>query len=102
MKRIFEILLSTFFIFILVYILLYFLLFNSICDNFSWSNEMNPKNAILQLANCKDSLICSSSDLKFNSLNELTYWKCEKSISPLFKSDLYLWTYNHFINSITK
>ena len=80
----------------------YFLFFDWICNNFSWNNETNYTLSIQKLASCKDSLICSSSDLKFNSLNELTDWKCEKSTSPLFKSESYINIYNHFINSITK
>jgi len=98
----FEILLVIFVLFIIIYTLMYFFYFNSLCNSYSWVNEKNYVTAINKLATCKDSLICYPSDIKNDSRNKITSWKCNKMDNTLLGLDLYLSIFNNLKNSIIK
>ena len=102
MKKMFEILLVISVFTIIIYSLVYIFYFNSLCEKYSWNNESNYSFAITKLANCKDSIICYSDNIKVNRLNEITDWNCIKKESSLFGKELYIEMFNNLKNSIIK
>lgn len=102
MKKYFEIFLVLWILFSIIYIILYLSIFDSLCNKYSWKNEVNLSYAIKKIANCKDSLICYPRDIKTNWKNEINNWNCEKKPSPIFQADLYIGMFNDFKNSIIK
>ena len=78
----------------IVYTLSYFLLFNNLCWNYSWDENMEKLESVYVLAKCKDTIICEAVNINFTDSNKDNTWECTKKASPIFGKDLYLNLFN--------
>lgn len=102
MKKIIEIFIVVFVWGLIIYSLLYTFYFETLCEKFSWNNINQASISIKTLAQCKDSIVCESSDVQVNSQNIASNWTCEKKQWIIFTKDFYLNIKDHILNSITK
>ncbi len=96
MKKIYELFIVITVFFILVYFLLYTFLFDSMCTNFRNSSTVDSKQIILEISNCKDSLVCEMNDIQVDDKNNIIGWTCNKKVNKYFEFDFY----KNFISSL--